>query len=160
MGGTYGVVTCAQHGAIAGNSDRGHRDVVLGDELVATLILTQVPHAHGAGAVAADQLALVRVNDDVVDSAAVVVIPLHTAAPRVPDLDGAVLRRRDHPLTLAVEGHARDIAGVSLKGEHGGRVGGLDVIELNSVVPRGSEVALVGRDAEAIDLRVRVWNGP
>jgi hypothetical protein len=159
LGGAYGVVTRAQHGAVAGDGDRCHRDVILGDELVATLVLTQIPHAHGARAVAADQLALVWVYDNVVDGTAVVVVSLHAATPRVPDLDCAVLGRCNHPLALAVEGNARDIAGVALKGEHGGRVGGLDVVKLDCVVPRGGEVTLVGRDAKAIDLRVRVWNG-
>lgn len=37
-------------------------------------------------------------------------------------------------------------------------VGGLDIVELDRVVPGGSEVSFIGRDAEAIDLRVWVGN--
>lgn len=58
-----------------------------------------------------------------------------------------------------MEGDARDVAGVALKDEQWRRVGRPDVEELDVVVARGGEEALVGRDAEAVDLRVRVLDG-
>lgn len=123
------------------------------------IVLGQVPHANAAAAIAADDFALVGVNHDIVDGAAVVVAALDGAAARLPNLDGAVFGARDHPLALAVERDARDVARVALKGEEGVRVGRLDVEELDRVVAGGREEALVGRDAQAVDLRVRVLDG-
>jgi len=55
-----------------------------------------------------------------------------------------------------VEGDPRDVAGVAFECEERVRVGGFYVVELNGVVAGGGEVALIGGDAEAIDLRVGV----
>lgn len=96
----------------------------------------------------------------VVGRALVVVAPLDGAGPGLPDLDGAVLRARDHPLALAVEGDAGDVAGMALERQQRVRVGGLDVVELDSVVARGGEEALVGGDAEAVDLGVGMLDRP
>jgi hypothetical protein len=57
-----------------------------------------------------------------------------------------------------VESHACDVGGVTVEGENGVGVGGFDVVELDGVVAGGGEIALVGGDAEAVDLRVRVWD--
>lgn len=119
-------------------------------------VLGEIPDPDAARPVAADDLALVRVYYDVVRGAAVVVAALDGAAAGLPDLDGAVLGARDHPLALAVEGDASDVARVALEGEQGVRVGRLDVEELDRVVAGGGEEALVGRDAQAVDLGVRV----
>lgn len=155
----YVVVCSAQQGAVCsdGNARDGH--VLLGDELVGAAVLGKVPDPDAAGPVAADDLALVGVYDDVVGGAAVVVAALDGAAAGLPDLDGAVLGARDHPLALAVEGDPGDVAGVALEGEQGVRVGGLDVEELDRVVAGGGEEALVGRYAQPVDLRVRVLDG-
>ena len=72
-------------------------------------VLAEVPDAHVAAAVAADELALVRVDDDVVDRHAVGVVALDIATARVPDLDGPVFRRRNEPFGLAVERDACDV---------------------------------------------------
>jgi hypothetical protein len=141
---TYSIISCAQHSTVAGDCDRSHRHIVLGNELVAAFVLAQVPHTHCAGAVAAYQLALIGVYHHVIDGAAVVIVSLHAAAASVPDLDCAVFGRCHHPLSLAVKGDAGDITGVALKSQHGGRIGGLDVVELDRVVASGGEVALVG----------------
>jgi hypothetical protein len=82
---------------------------------VATFVLAQVPDAHIASAIAADEFSLVGVDDDVVDGDAVRVVALHVAAPGVPDLDGAVFGRRDQPLGLAVECYAGDVGRVAVK---------------------------------------------
>lgn len=123
---------------------------------MATVISREVPDAHAARPIAANNLALVRVDDDVVDGAAVVVAALDSAGARLPNLDGAVLGARHHPLALAVERDARNVARVALKGQQRVGVGRLDVKELDCVVARGREVALVGRDAEPVHLRVWV----
>jgi hypothetical protein len=154
-----GRVGGAEHAAVAGHGDARDGHVLLGDEVVRARVLGQVPDAHAAGAVAANDLALVGVDDDVVGGAAVVVAALYGAGARLPDLDGAVLGAGDHPLALAVEGDAGDVARVTLKGEERVGVGRLDVVELDGVVAGGGEEALVRGDAEAIDLRVWVLNG-
>ncbi len=58
-----------------------------------------------------------------------------------------------------MERDARDVGRVPVKGEDGVGVGRLDVVELDGVVAGGGEVALVGRDAEPVDLRVGVGDG-
>jgi hypothetical protein len=110
---------------------------------VAAFVFAQVPHSYCPSAVTANELALVGVYHYIVDSAAVIVIPLYAAAACVPDLDGPVFGRCDHPLALTMEGNARDIAGMALEGQHGGWVRGLDVIKFDRVVPGGSKITLV-----------------
>ena len=111
------------------------------------VILCQVPDAHAACSVAADDLALVRVDHDVVGGTAVVIAPLNRAGARLPYLHRPILGARDHPLPLAMEGDAGDVARVALERKQRIRVRRLDVVELYGVVARGGEEALVRRDA-------------
>ena len=122
------------------------------------LVLAQVPDPHITPAITANELALIGVNDDVVDGRAMGVVTLDTARPRIPDLDGAILGARHHPLALAVERDARDVGRVAFKREHGIGVGRLDLVEFDRVVAGGGEEALVGGDAEPVYLRVGVRN--
>jgi len=96
------------------------------------------------------------VDDYIVDSVAVRVAALNSASASLPDLNRAILRACDHPFALAVERNARDITRVAIEGEEGVWVRGLDVVELDCVVACSGEETLVWRDAEAIDLRIRV----
>jgi hypothetical protein len=59
-----------------------------------------------------------------------------------------------------VEGDAGDVARVAFECEQRVGVGGLDVEELDGMVACGGEVALVGGDAEAVDLGVWMLDGP
>jgi hypothetical protein len=81
---------------------------------------------------------------------------LDRATPSLPDLDCAIFRACDHPFSLAVECDARHVATVTLKSEEGIWICGFDVVEFDRVMASRSEEALVGRDAEAIDLRIRM----
>lgn len=144
---TYRRVRRAEESPIRGHGDTRHRDLLFGDELVCAGILGQVPEPDAAAAVAADDLALVRVDHNIIYGRAVVVAPLDGAAPRLPDLDGAILGACHHPFSLAVECDSCDIAGVALKGEQRGGVRGADVEKLDGVVASGGEVALVRGDA-------------
>jgi hypothetical protein len=156
---THSIVPCAHHAAVRSHRHTGNADIVLGNQLVAALVLTQVPDAHVPASVTANQLALVRMDHHVVDRHAVGVVPLHVSAPCVPYLNRPVLGAGHEPLGLAVECDARDVGRVPVKGEDGIRVGRLDVVELDRVVARGGQVALVGRDAQAVHLRVGVGDG-
>ena len=99
-------------------------------------------------------------NDDVVGGAAVVVAALYGAAAGLPDLDGAVLTRRDHPFTLTVKSDASNVAGVALEGQQRVGVRRLDIEQLHGVVAGGGEEPLVRRDAQPVHLRVRVLDRP
>ena len=83
-------------------------------------------------------------DDHIVDRAPVQVIALYAPCTRIPDLHRSVFGARHHPFALAVERYARDVASVSIESEHGARVGGADVIELDVVVTCCGKVALVG----------------
>jgi hypothetical protein len=57
-----------------------------------------------------------------------------------------------------VKGNTCNVRSMAVKGKDRIRVGRLDIVELDSVVAGGSEVALVRRYAKAVDLRVWVRN--
>ena len=109
-----------------------------------TLILSQIPDPHIAPSIARNQLALIRMNDHIVDRAPVQVVALYAPSPRIPDLYSTVFGARHHPFTLTVEGYARDVARVSVESEHRARISRANVVELDIVVARCGEVALVG----------------
>jgi hypothetical protein len=123
---------------------------------VTALVLAQIPNPHIASAVTANQLSLIRVDDYIIHGDSMIVIPLYRTTSSIPDLDRAVFRTCHHPFALAVERNARDVACVAIEGEDGVRIRGLDVVEFDCVVAGGGEVSFVGRDAEAVDLRVGV----
>ena len=120
------------------------------------VVLRQIPHPDTPRPVATDNLSLVWVNDNVVGGASVAIASLDAARSRLPDLDRTVLRTRNHPFPLAVKGDAGDVPSVALERKQRVRVGRFDVIELYGVVAGGGEEALVGGDAEAVDLGVWV----
>jgi len=74
------------------------------------------------------------VDYDVVDGTAMVIISLHTARFRVPDLDGSVFAARNHPFRVAVKAHACDIAGVPFKSEVGLRIRTFEIVQLDGMM--------------------------
>lgn len=116
---THGVISCTQQRPITSNSHAGNGDVVLGYKLMGALVLPQVPYPHVSSSVTADEFSLVGMNDNVVDGHAMTVVALDTSRFCIPDLDCAVLRTGDHPLSLTVEGHSGDVVGVALECEDG-----------------------------------------
>jgi hypothetical protein len=58
---------------------------------VRAFVLSKIPDSHVPAAIAADQLALIGVDNHIIDWSAMGVVALHTASPCVPDLDRAVL---------------------------------------------------------------------
>ena len=125
------IVSCAKKGTITGYGDAGHGNVFLGYQLMGAFTLPKIPDTNGAFAVAADELALIGMDDDVSDRAAAIVVALDASRARVPDLDRVILGTGHHPLALAVEAHTSDITRVAFKGQDRARIGGLDIIELD-----------------------------
>lgn len=110
-------------------------------------VLAQVPDAHCASAITADEFSLVWMDDHIVDCTEVIVVPLYAACSGIPDLDGSVFGGRYHPFPLAMKGHACDVVRVSLEGEDRAGVGGFDIVESDGVMASGGEVSFIGRDA-------------
>ena len=98
--------------------------------------LAQIPHAHNARAIATNQLALIGMDDDIVDGRAMHIIALQTARPRIPDFHRPILGTRHHPFSLAVERDAGDVVGVALKCHDGVWVGRFDVVQFDIIVAR------------------------
>lgn len=116
----------------------------------------EVPDTDHTGTVTANELALVGMDDHIVDRSPMDVVALETAGASIPDLDSTILGAGDHPLALAVEGNSSDIVGVTVEGHHRVGVGGFDIIQLDIVMTGGGQVALVRGDAKTVDLGVRV----
>jgi hypothetical protein len=153
------IVGCTEKSAVSRNRDTRHRDLFLGNELVGAGILSQIPETNAAAPITADNLALVRMDNDIIDGGPMIVAPLDHTGARVPDFDSAVLGARDHPFAIAVECHARDVARVALKDGGGSGVRRANVEQLYCVISSSGEVALVGGDAESVDLGIGMLNG-
>lgn len=86
----HAVADCsAEERAVGRDGYGGDRFVVFGNKLVAALVLAEVPDSHIAASVTRDELALVRMDYNVVDGDSVRVVTLDVPTTRVPDLDGA-----------------------------------------------------------------------
>jgi hypothetical protein len=155
---TYLLVSSAQKRSITSNADTQNRSIILGDQLVGTNTFAQVPDSNHSKVVTTDQLALVGVNDNIVDGCAVDIVALQATGASIPDFHGSILGAGDHPFSLAVEGNTGDVACVTLKCDHRVGVGGLNIKQLHIVVARSREESLIRSDAKAIDLRIRVLN--
>jgi hypothetical protein len=111
------------------------------------LVLSEIPDADITTAVAANELALVWVDNYIVYGNPVAVVPLDTARASVPNLDCAVFRARHHPLPLAMEGDTSDVASMAVKRENCVWVAGFNVVKLDCMVASRREVAFIGRNA-------------
>lgn len=66
-------------------------------------ILSQIPDPDIPPAIARNQLALIGMDNHIIHRTAVLVVPLYTPRPRIPDLDRAIFRARHHPFPFAME---------------------------------------------------------
>lgn len=123
------------------------------------VILGQIPDSDTSTTVAADDFTLVWVDDNVIDWAAVAVAALDGAAAGFPNLDSSILRAGNHPFALTVERNPSDVVGMTLEGQNWVRIRRFDIIELDAMMTSSCEESLVWRDAEAVDLRVRMLDG-
>ena len=111
------------------------------------VIFGKVPHPDTASTITADDLALVRMNDYVIDRTAMSVAPLNGTTSSLPNLDCAIFRARDHPLSFTVKCYTGNIAGVALESQERVGIRRLDIVELYSMMTSSCEEALVRRDA-------------
>lgn len=109
--------------------------------------LSKIPNSDISTPIGTHKLALVGMNYYIIHRVGMLVVSLNQARPGVPDSDSHVLRAGDHPLALAVKGHARDIVGVSLKSHDWVGIGRLDIVEAHHVAAGSGEELLVWGDA-------------
>lgn len=108
-----------------------------------TFVLAKIPDSYVTSSIAANELPLVGMNNNIIDRSSVGIVALHIAGSRIPDLHGAIFRAGHHPLALAVKCNAGDVVSVTLKSEDGRWIRGLNVIKFDGMVTRGGKVAFV-----------------
>ena len=106
-------------------------------------VLSQVPDAYIPTSIAADELALIWMDYDVVDRHTVTVVSLDVSGPSIPDFYRAIFGASDHPFAFAVERNTSNVARMSFKSQNGGRVCRLDVVKFDSVMSSGGQESLV-----------------
>lgn len=146
QGSTYKVVSGSEQGPIAGNADAGHGDILHWDKLVGAFALAQIPDANVSASITTDKLALVGMNNHIVDRMCVLVVALNLPGSGIPHSHCHILRARDHPLALAVERNSRHIISMPFELHDMVGIAGLDVVETHHVPARGSKVFLVWGD--------------
>lgn len=120
---TYLLISSAKQRSITSNADTENRSVLLRDQLMCTDALAQVPDTDHTGVVTTDELALIGMNDNIIDRSPVNVIPLQATCTSIPNLHSSILGASDHPFSLAVECHAGDVVRVTFEGNHGIGIG-------------------------------------
>lgn len=85
-----------------------------------------------------------------------IVYPLYTPIFCLPHLYKSILGASNHPLSLAVKRNTSDVGRVAGKDHDRLGVCRAHIEELDIVITRCGEIAFVGGDTEAVDLRVRV----
>jgi hypothetical protein len=58
-----------------------------------------------------------------------------------------------------MESYTSDVVGVAFEGHHRIRISGLDIVEFHIVATCCSNISLIGRDTQTIDLGFRVLDG-
>jgi hypothetical protein len=93
---THLVVPRDQLGAIRGDGDGSHRDDLLfGDQFVRAEVRAEVPDLDGAQLIARDELALIRVDDAIVDWRFVIKVALDSRCPAHTTVWTRTLHRRE-----------------------------------------------------------------
>lgn len=156
---SYRVGTSAECRSIARNRNTRNRYVFFGDQLVRAIILCQVPNSNTPTLVAANDFALVWVNDYIIDRCSMGITALHSATPSLPDFDCAILRACTHPLSLAVKLNACDIACMTFERKERVGVGGFYIVKLYRMISSSREEALIRGNAKTVDLGIRVLDG-
>jgi len=101
---------------------------------VGAVVLCKIPNTNTTTTITADNLALIRVDDNVVDCATVGIATLNRAATGLPDLNSTILGTSNHPFSLAVECYTRNVTSMALEGEERVGVGRFDVVKLDSMM--------------------------
>lgn len=120
---THLLISSAKQRSVTGDANTENRSVLLRDQLMSTDALAQVPDTDHTGVVTTDELALVGMNDYIIDRSSVNVVPLQATSTSIPDLHSSILGAGDHPFPLTVECHTGDVVCVTFKCNHGIRIG-------------------------------------
>lgn len=96
--------------------------------------LTKVPNADHTRMVTTDELALIGVNDHIIDRSSVNVITLQATRTSVPNLHSPIFRAGNHPFPFTVKRNSGNVVGVTFKRDHRVRVGRFDIEELHIVM--------------------------
>jgi hypothetical protein len=98
-----GVPSCSQRREPSLATVTLYRDIILRNELVSALVFAQVPDPDISSTVTANEFALIRMNDNIVDRNSMAVVTLISASAGIPDLDIAIFGASDHPFSLTVK---------------------------------------------------------
>lgn len=123
-----------------------------------TVVLGQVPDSDTTTTIAADDLALVWMNDYIIDWTTMAITALNRTAASFPDFHSSILGASNHPLPFAVERNAGDVVGMAFKGQDRVWVSRFDIVEFDAVVACSGKEPFIRRYTETINLRVRVLN--
>ena len=86
------------------------------DQFVGTAVSSEIPNFDRSGLIARDELALIRMQCEIVDGGGVGVVALRSGGADVPNLDCSIFRPRDEPFRLGVPREGGDVSGVSSEG--------------------------------------------
>jgi len=111
---------------------------------MAALIFGKIPYPDATIPVAADELSLIRVYDHIIHRTSMSIIPLHSSALCVPDLDCPILGRSHHPFRVAVKANASNVASMSFECENGSWVVPFARVELDVLASSSSHEGFVG----------------
>ena len=141
---SYRVGASAKGRPITRNGNTRNRYVFFRNKLMGAVVFRKIPYSNTSTFVAADNLALVWMNDYVVYSRAMRVASLNCATSSLPYFDSPILRTCNHPFALTVKLNTGYISCMPLKGKKRIWVGGFDIVELYRMVPSSCKKTLVG----------------
>ena len=141
--GIYVVVCSSYQTTVSSNTYTANATAWLRDQLMRAFVFSKIPYPDAASSIGGYDLPLIRMYHDIVDGHVMDIVPLYSPASCIPYLHCAIFRRRDHPSTLTMECHARDISGMSLKGKERVRVRRSNIVELDVLVSCRRQPAFV-----------------
>lgn len=111
------------------------------------VVLCQIPYAHTSSTITADDLALVGVDNNIIDRRAMGIASLNRTTSCLPDLHRAIFRACDHPFALAMKCNTSNIASMTFERKQRVRVCRFDIVKLDAVVAGSSKEPFVRRYA-------------
>jgi hypothetical protein len=81
------------------------------------VVLSKVPDTNTSSAITADDLALVGMNDYIIDWTSVRIASLNSSTSSLPNLDGTILGACNHPLSFTMKRDTSYVSSMSLEGK-------------------------------------------